>query len=315
MHNIFLLLATVLSFSLSAMAQSHPQVDFKGRKAFQLPDGIDYNVFLHQSEPDFQEYRDSLDLPDGYWVLFYYNDSSLPAIEGRIQNGGPEGEWKRYGLVTLSSGNRSTLTTLMNFKDGLEDGPFEIYDEAGRITLNTGYRKGFEHGTYVNRFRVSGEIMTEGHFYMGLKSGKWNYYSLPGILKRSVSFLDSVPEDSVNNYSRKETKAGKQQIKGVNDPMLHGPYVICHNGSPAQELTFQRGHLTYYRAFLPSGDVAFEGPCKNLVRIKMTDKTEGFMGLPPQPQWKLIRKGKWINHDPDRKIPKKFIVEGFEVLY
>ena len=315
MHKFFILLAAVLLFSSTVSAQTYSQVNYKGKKAFILPEDIEYNIFLHQSEPDFQDYRDSLGLPDGYWVLFYYNDEDLPAIEGEIRNGGPEGEWKRYSLVTLSSGNRSSLSTLMNFRDGLEDGPFEIYDEAGRITLNTGYRKGYEHGPYTNRFRVSGEVQNEGAFYMGLKSGKWNFYSLPGILSKSVSFLDSVPEDSVSYYSRKETETGKQQIKGVNDPMLHGPYIIYRNGKPAQELTFHRGRATYYRAFLPSGEVAIEGSCKKLVRVKMTEKTEGFMGLPPQPKWELWRKGTWANNDPTRKIPKKFVVEGFEVLY
>lgn len=308
-------MASAFLLSSTILAQGPIQVDFKGKKAFQLPPAIDYNIFLHQSDPGFQEYRDSLGLQDGYWVLFYYDNAELPAVEGAIKDGAPDGEWKSYGLVSLSTGNRTILNTVMNFKGGLENGLFEIYDEAGRVTLNTAYKDGVEHGSYINRFKVSGEIQSEGRYFMGLKAGKWNFYSLPGTLGRSVSFRDSVPADSVNYFSRKETTEGKQQMKKVTDPMLEGPYTIYSNGKPYKILEFHKGKLVYYKQYHLNGELDIEGPCKNLVRLKTKEGSEGFLGLPPRPQWLLIRKGSWTNSNPDTKIPKKFIVEGFEVLY
>ena len=315
MQKTIILLVLGSLAALMTQGQTAKQVDHKGQPTYVLPSGIDFNIFLHQSEPDFQEYRDSLELPDGPCVLFYQNNPELPVMEGRVKNGAPEGEWRSYALDRKLKGSVSMLSSVMNFKDGLEDGPFKIYDETGRVALSTGFRNGLEHGPYESRFKLSGEVQTKGHYHMGLRSGKWTIYSLPGIVSKEINYRSSFPADSAGYFGRKETKEGKQQLKGVNDPMLEGVYTIYLAAKARQELTFRKGKLVHYRSLDNDEQVLAEGPCKKLVRVKMDEEGSGFLGLPPIPEWEIVRKGKWTTADPDAKLPKKFIVKGFDLYY
>jgi len=147
-------------------------------------------------------FPDSLDVKDGKYKL-NYEDGKRIKIEGKVDQGLPEGIWRTYyssgrleSVVNYKNGDVTgkaffyfdkwpeTKKAEMNFEDDLLEGLYTEYWPNGAIKAELEYDNGKLHGK-AKYFYPTGKLKIEGKYKKGKKKGKWIYYDAKGkILKK-----------------------------------------------------------------------------------------------------------------------------------
>lgn len=134
-----------------------------------------------------------------------------------------EGVKTERRIGTYGSGNRATVEEL-NVVKYIEDeavSPYsqEIwwYDPAQSRVVNSPIKDSKNaqicHGPY--RKFVHENLVEEGHFYMGVKDGRWENYGQEFELENKQYFKKGFPAESIISYYDKEQKKIKEVVPKV----------------------------------------------------------------------------------------------------
>ncbi|MGB0390828.1 MAG: toxin-antitoxin system YwqK family antitoxin [Salibacteraceae bacterium] len=133
-------------------------------------------------------------------IATHYHSSGKKAAYGYYVHQKKEGVWRFYDRTGL-------LASKENFKDGVLEGEYIVYNLNGSISRETFYVKGVENG-YRKTFSSEGELLTEGNILDGqmdgiqkiyrggkiniqgaykhaVRDGEWNYYDENGELYKT----------------------------------------------------------------------------------------------------------------------------------
>lgn len=288
-------------------AQPPERIEYHGEEAFLFPSELDRHLFLTDFNVD---YMDSCRLPDGYYVIGRDGSTYYPIAEGRIQNYRSVGIWKTYNLTPLSNGGfEHHLFMKANFDRVGLHGVQTYYDTNGRISRIQHYQHGIKHGKSIDYFDDGENPKEEGDYYLGLKSGKWTYYSYPGIPSHSVSHLDSIPEDSIISYSKNRALLFHGLPPKVINPKFHGSYLIYGHGKKEHEISFTRGLPTHYIQYDEQGKIMVAGEVDSLLPIL----PKRWKVISSYTEWKVYPLSEWKTNTgwKRRRLRRPLILKGF----
>ncbi len=124
-----------------------------------------------------------------YWK-FYYKNGQLEQ-EGLFNaKGNSEGEWKWY----FENGNELLIS---NFQDGLEEGSFVEYDEAGNIITKGEFIEGQETGAWY--YNINNYI-SQGIYVEGKRSELWKDIFPNGKTAFTGAYIEDNPNGKHTYY-------------------------------------------------------------------------------------------------------------------
>lgn len=147
-------------------------------------------------------YREIFVNGTGNYKEYYheYNDDWHLLLEGRLQSGKREGEWKYY----FESGSLSHMET---YKDGVLHGPYKVFNQEGKLLYSTEFKEGT--GLYksfdTNPVRPSEKdrLLEEGRMEKSLRVGEWTKRD-NGVV-RQVTYTPDSPENTSMRHNLIQT--------------------------------------------------------------------------------------------------------------
>ncbi len=137
----------------------------------------------------------SQEVTNGREFTVFYHENGMVSSEGYLLDGKPDGYWKTYYVD-------GTLKSEGNRKDFELDSLWLFYDESGRISLEINYKEGKKHGERVTYH--ADEIVRE-MFVNDIKQGLTKYYSIEGILLKSIPFENGLENGIARQYDEDGT--------------------------------------------------------------------------------------------------------------
>lgn len=203
----------ILFLAQNSIAQETNKLDAKGRK-----DGLWKGVYETTKRPryegtfnhgketgTFKFYDDTQSgtviatrafaVEDNSCYTIFYNQKNNKVSEGKVINKIYEGEWKYYhedlpsimarefykngklnGKRTVYFKN-NTIAEEVNYINGLREGTYKNFTEKGVLLEESNYVKDEFHGAATFR-DPENNIVAEGKFKNGKKSGIWKFYEM-----------------------------------------------------------------------------------------------------------------------------------------
>lgn len=162
---------------------------------------------------------------DAQHTQFFYPNGKVSS-EGLLENGKPNGYWKTYyedgGLK--SEGNRiefeldscwkfyrsdSTLERIITYKNGLKNGPEQVFDELGHIREEIQMENNLKSG--ISRyFYDSGELLKTVPFVNNKEEGRGFEYDKDGRIITVTTYRNGFiyAEEQINRYNAKGQRTG-----------------------------------------------------------------------------------------------------------
>lgn len=146
-----------------------------------------------------------------------YDQLKNKVSEGKVVNKLYEGQWKYYhkaslAIMTLENYSNGKLEGLrsvfypsskiaeeMNYKNNLKNGPYKRYTETGIIIEESNYKNNEYDGLAIFRDADDGNIVSQGKFSNGKKTGLWQFFNKGKLVKETnMSFPQSTSKTKSN---------------------------------------------------------------------------------------------------------------------
>ena len=114
----------------------------------------------------------------------YYKKFSNTPFSGIIM-----GNWGGFGFRIING----------EFKDGMQHGIWELYDENGQLREYQEFKLGKLCGMQFHYFE-SGAISWKGNNVDGKMDGIWEWYGEDGVLRQATEYKDGVRDGSSISY-------------------------------------------------------------------------------------------------------------------
>ncbi|MEZ4788383.1 MAG: hypothetical protein R2811_00005, partial [Flavobacteriales bacterium] len=195
---------------------------------------------------------------------------TIKKSEGLFVSGREWGEWSFYDP-------QGRLVERSEFKSGERDGHVILFHDNGQVKHDGWFKRGVEDSVRTSRYR-DGDLMEQGSYAMGRKTGPWMYY-----FHDSLPMLREVWEDSLVLVTDAWDSTGVQTIAAGNGT-LRAYYA---SGNLQEESTYAQGVKNGPSAvYYPAGNAQAKGRYRGGVKDGLweywysngePEKKEGFV--------------------------------------
>ncbi|MCM8569698.1 hypothetical protein NE848_09925 [Gramella jeungdoensis] len=179
---------------------------------------LEYNVKNNLKHGSYIEYIDGKksyqynydngELSGAYINYIYTDEGKLVAEQhGNFANNEKVGIWK-----TIPSSNRENVIFQTTYKDGMKNGYF--HEPLGDSLVVGNYKNDELHGKYkifldvtrmlgggiINTDTTELQVLTEGHYFKGDKSGKWLHYDVTQTLREEGIYENGLKQGPWKYY-------------------------------------------------------------------------------------------------------------------
>ena len=85
-------------------------------------------------------------------------------------------------LVKYFDDEKTQLKERIDYKEGLKDGQYEVYNKNGQLKENVTYKEGEKEERESYSYYVNGQLFSKGTYKDGKEDGQWEYYHDNGKL-------------------------------------------------------------------------------------------------------------------------------------
>lgn len=198
----------------------------EGMYAKGQPSGIWKNYYFDGREKSYEEEKDSVNYVWSFWLPDEKHTQT-------VKDGN--------GEVTLYH-STGTIKEWYNYKNGLQDGPFEERSIYGYNTLSGSFKEGEKDGEW-NYYYYTGDLEKTSTYKNGKLNGPYNYYYDKGQLNVTGNYVNGKKEGMWKWF----TNTGTPDMQGtfVND-LQDGEWVYWYG-------TGEKSYTAHYTAGLKSG--------------------------------------------------------------
>lgn len=173
--------------------------------------------------------------------LYYEKFSDVPftgnvvsRIQGRIIKGKQDGIW----LIFDQDGK---LSSKSNFRKGIADGQQFLYlHENGDLSATFTYKQGQLYGEYISYFK-NGQIKSKANYKEGKREGEYIKYFFNGHIAQKYTFINGIIEGMYYEYYDN----GELRTKGnISNDLREGVWETYNmNGEFNDKITYKSGDI------------------------------------------------------------------------
>jgi antitoxin component YwqK of YwqJK toxin-antitoxin module/Flp pilus assembly protein TadD len=176
--------------------------------------------------------------------VFIYYDCDAVNEHLNYRNGLRNGPGEVYAI------NGTVLERFTYLNDSLH-GKYESYFETGEKQLMSNYERGYLQGT-ITRFHRNGKVLSQGDYKTGKATGHWKFYHDNGQLSEEGQYKDDNPWGEFRYYDR----SGRlKEIRNYNtEGEIHGENTFYYQGNLHYKLKNEKGRMVAVTYFDMTGN-------------------------------------------------------------